>query len=110
MPADKAASAETSGSRNAAGETALAKLGLTLRAAHGEEGVVVAGVDPEGAAADKGLKEGDVILEVAGKTVSRPSDVAQAIDAARTDGKRSVLLRVKSGDGERFVALPARAS
>ena len=37
------------------------------------------GVDPDSAAADKGLKEGDVILEIAGKSVNRPSDVAQAI-------------------------------
>ena len=80
----------------------LAKLGLTLRAAHGQDGVVVAEVDPDSAAADKGLKEGDVILEVAGKSVSRPSEVADAIDAAKTDGKKSVLLRVKSGDGERY--------
>ena len=110
MPVDKTAGTETKGEKNAAGDTALAKLGLTLRAGHGLEGVVIAEVDPEGAAADKGLKEGDVILEVAGKTVSRPSDVVQAIDAARTDGKKSVLLRVKSSDGERFLALPTRAS
>jgi serine protease Do len=109
MPADKTASAETRGSDSNEG-SALAKLGLTLRAAHGQVGVVVSEVDPDGAAADKGLKEGDVILEVAGKPVSRPSEVAAAIDAAKSDGKKSVLLRVKSGDGERFLTLPARAS
>ena len=109
MPADKTASAETRGADENEG-SALAKLGLTLRAAHGQDGVVVADVDPDGAAADKGLKEGDVILEVAGKPVSRPSEVAEAISAARSDGKNSVLLRVKSGDGERFLTLPTRAS
>jgi serine protease Do len=109
MPADKTASAEMRGSDENEG-SALAKLGLTLRAAHGQDGVVVADVDPDGAAADKGLKEGDVILEVAGKPVSRPSEVAEAISAARSDGKNSVLLRVKSGDGERFLTLPTRAS
>ena len=67
-------------------------------------------VDPDSAAAEKGLKEGDVILEVAGKSVTRPSEVAQAIDAAKSDGKKSVLMRVKSGDGEHFLALPTRAS
>jgi hypothetical protein len=30
--------------------------------------------------------------------------------AAKTDGKKSVLLRVKSGDGERYLTLPTRAS
>jgi serine protease Do len=109
MPADKTASAETPNSDNNGG-SALAKLGLTLRAAHGQDGVVVSDVDPDGPAAEKGLKEGDVILEVAGKSVSRPSEVAGAIDAARSDGKKSVLLRVKSGDGERYLTLPTRAS
>ena len=97
-------------SDNGDSASALAKLGLTLRTAHGQDGVVVTDVDPDGAAADKGLKQGDVILEVAGKSVSRPSEVADAIDAAKTDGKKSVLLRVKSGDGERYLTLPTRAS
>ncbi len=109
MPADKMASAETRGSDSNEG-SALATLGLTLRAAHGQDGVIIANVDPDGAAADKGLKEGDVILEVAGKPVNRPSEVAEAINAARSDGKKSVLIRVKSGDGERYLTLPARAS
>jgi len=110
MPADKTASAETRNSDDNGGSSALAKLGLTLRAAHGQDGVVVAEVDPDGAAADKGLKQGDVILEVAGKPVNRPSEVVAAIDAAKSDGKKSVLVRVKSNDGERYLTLPARAS
>jgi len=110
MPADKTASAETRNSDDSGGSpSVLAKLGLTLRA-RGQDGVLVAEVDPDGAAAEKGLKQGDVILEVAGKSVSRPSEVAQAIDSAKTDGKKSVLIRVKSADGERYLALPTRAS
>ncbi len=109
MPADKTASTESHNSDDNGG-SALAKLGLTLRAAHGQDGVMVTDVDPDGAAAEKGLKDGDVILEVAGKSVSRPREVADAIDAARSDGKKSVLLRVKSGDGERYLTLPTRAS
>ncbi len=109
MPVDKTASAETRSSDDN-GASELARLGLTLRPAHGQEGVVVAEVDPDGAAADKGLKKGDVILEVAGKPVSRPSEVVSAIDAAKSDGKKSVLVRVKSNDGEHYLTLPARAS
>ena len=81
-----------------------------MRPAHGQDGVVVAEVDPDGAAADKGLKQGDVILEVAGKPVNRPAEVVEAIDAAKSDGKKSVLVRVKSNDGERYLTLPTRAS
>jgi serine protease Do len=109
MPADKTANAETRNSDDNGG-SALAKLGLTLRPAHGQDGVIVADVDPDGAAADQGLKQGDVILEVAGKSVNRPADVVDAIDAAKSGGKKSVLVRVKSNDGERYLTLPTRAS
>jgi serine protease Do len=87
------------------------KLGLTLAPASrvagaGSEGVVVTGVDSSGTAAEHGFATGDVILEVAGKSVSSPSDVRMAIASVKKDGKRTVLLRVKKGDNTRFVALP----
>ena len=89
----------------------LGKLGLTLAPAarvsgSGSEGVVVTGVDSSGIAADHGFSTGDVILEVAGKSVSTPADIRDVVSSARTDGKRSVLMRVKKGDNTRFVALP----
>jgi serine protease Do len=91
--------------------TDVPKLGLTLAPADsvagaGKDGVVVTEVDPKSAAAERGFKEGDVILEVAGKSVTNAGDVRQAIDAARTDNKNSVLMRVKSGGSSRFVAVP----
>ncbi|ARQ00975.1 Do family serine endopeptidase [Pseudorhodoplanes sinuspersici] len=87
-------------------------LGLQLApagsvAGSGSEGVVVTGVSPDGPAAERGFKTGDVILEVAGKAVSNPADVRKALADARKDNKRTVLMRVKSGEGTRFVALPA---
>lgn len=89
----------------------LGKLGLTLApaarvAGAGAEGVVITGVDSSGVAADHGFSTGDVILEVAGKSVSTPTDVREVITTARTQGKRTVLVRVKKGDNTRFVALP----
>ena len=107
MPADKQVKADFGAQGDAA---ALARLGLTLRANRGDEGVVVADVEPDSPAADEGLRRGDVILEVGGKAVSRPSQVADEIDAAKSGGKKSVLFRVQSDDGERFLALPTRAS
>ena len=91
--------------------TDVPKLGLTLAPANsvagaGKDGVVVTEVDPKSAAAERGFKEGDVILEVAGKSVTNAGDVREAIDAARTDSKNSVLMRVKSGGSSRFVAIP----
>ena len=91
--------------------TDVPRLGLTVAPANsvagaGKEGVVVTEVDPKSAAADRGFKEGDVILEVAGKTVSSAADVREAINAAHDDNKNSVLMRVKSGGQSRFVAVP----
>jgi serine protease Do len=98
------------GSSTARG-TAVPKLGLTVAPANsvagaGKDGVVVTDVDPKSAAAERGFKEGDVILEVAGKSVTNAGDVREAINAARTDNKNSVLMRIKSGGSLRFVAVP----
>src|SRR5450631_3118454 len=87
------------------------RLGLTLApasklAGEAKKGVVVTKVDPKSAAADRGFKEGDVILEVAGKSVANPGDVREAIEAARTDKKNSVLMRLRSGDASHYVAVP----
>jgi serine protease Do len=93
------------------GATNMGKLGLTLAPASrvagaGSQGVVVTGVDGSGAASELGFSTGDVILEVSGKAVSTPADVRNVLATARTEGKRTVLMRVKSGDNTRFVALP----
>jgi serine protease Do len=91
--------------------TDVPKLGLTVAPANsvagaGKEGVVITEVDPKSAAAERGFKEGDVILEVAGKIVASAGDVRDAITSARSDNKNSVLMRVKSGGQSRFVAVP----
>ena len=92
----------------------LDNLGLSLAPAMkvpgaGDNGVVITEVDPNSDAADKGLKVGDVILQVAGETVSQPADVAKgikkAMDKAKDKDKVNVLLQVKTGDQMRFVAL-----
>jgi serine protease Do len=97
--------------QNKDGSIDLSKLGLTLAPADrvagaGKEGVVVTDVDSTGTAAEHGFATGDVILEVAGKDVSTPADVRKAIASVRSQGKRTVLMRVKKSDGTRFVALP----
>ena len=91
--------------------TGVPNLGMTVAPANtvagaGKDGVVVTEVDPKSAAAERGFKEGDVILEVAGKTVMNVGDVRDAIAAAKSDNKNVVLMRVKSGGQSRFVAVP----
>ena len=85
-------------------------LGLTLSPAGdvqgaGEEGVAITDVDQRSEAADKGLKAGDVILEVGGKGVTRPSQVVEGIREAREKGRKAVLMQVRSSRQTRFIAL-----
>src|SRR5579872_3323325 len=81
--------------KSASKGTDVPKLGMTVAPANsvagaGKDGVVVTEVDPKSAAAERGFKEGDVILEVAGKTVASPADVRDAIAAAKSDNKNVV--------------------
>jgi serine protease Do len=109
MAGEKEAKAETT---SQPGEpTQLARLGLTVEPARaGHDGVTVAEVDPDGLAGQKGLQTGDVIIDAGGKPVSSAADITAAFDAAKASGHKAVLLRLKSGDNFRFVALPTQAA
>jgi serine protease Do len=72
----------------------------------GDKGVAIVGVDPNGMAAEQGLAEGDIILDVAGKPVSSPADVKAGIASAKSQGKKAVMMRIQTADGARFVAVP----
>jgi serine protease Do len=107
LPNDQEAKADTGSTSPTAG---LDNFGFALAPAGsvpgaGSDGVVIINLDPDGAAAQKGLKVGDVILEAGGKTVGKPSEVANILADAKKDGRKAVLLRVKSGDETHFVAL-----
>ena len=107
MPEQKQAKAQ--GEKDAS--TDGPRLGLNLAPAKdvggaGSEGVAVVGVDPNGPASERGIKTGDVILDVGGKTVANVADVRKALTDARSAGKNSILLRVKSAEATRFVAMP----
>lgn len=92
--------------------TDVPRLGLTLApagkvaGASGGAGVVVTAVQSGSIAEDHGLRTGDIILDVGGKAVSEPGDVRKHVGDARKAGKHTVLFRVKSGQGTKFVALP----
>lgn len=76
----------------------------------GSEGVVVVEIEPDGLAAQQGLRSGDVILEAGGRKITAAGDVTAALEAARKQGRPALLLRVRSGEQTRFVALTTRAS
>jgi serine protease Do len=109
LPNQRQASAATD-DQNTSG-TDVPKIGLTLAPADsvsgaGERGVVVTSVMPGSVAADHGFQTGDVILDVGGKSVASPLDVRKHLGEARKEGKHTVLFRVKSSQGTKFVALP----
>ena len=63
------------------------------------DGVVITEVDAEGSAAEKGLKAGDVIVEVDQEEVSSPAQVAEQVKKAKDEGYRVVTLLVfRQGD------------
>jgi serine protease Do len=88
--------------------TSVPRLGLTV-APHGGAGVLVTVVDPDGPAAEQGFMRGDVILQAGGRKVANATDLRGALDATQKAGKRTLLMRVKSGDEIKFVTLPVGA-
>jgi serine protease Do len=109
LPAEKQASNDQN--QREVPDSDMPKLGLTLApgskvSGSGDRGVVVTAVAQGGIAADHGFQVGDIILEVGGNAVSTPADVRKSLADARTAGKHTILFRVKSGDGTKFVALP----
>jgi len=98
-----------------------AVLGLSLQALNPQiaralnlppaaRGVVVAQVDPNSDAAEKGIQRGDLVISVNQVAVTAPAQVQAAVEAARRAGRTSVLLLVKRGTGpEAFVGVDIAA-
>jgi serine protease Do len=84
--------------------TSIPRLGMLV--APSADGAIVTNVDPDGVAAEQGFVAGDIILQAAGKKIASAADLRSAIDAAQKAGKHTVVMRVKSADGIKFVALP----
>jgi Do/DeqQ family serine protease len=70
-------------------------------------GVVVTDLDPEGAAATAGFREGDVIKRVNGREVESPSAVKNALNGQT--GKPALMLVTRQG-ADIFIALPTSRS
>jgi serine protease Do len=68
-------------------------------------GVVVESVSGASGAGQKGLRRGAVILRAGDKEVTSPADVPAAVDAAKRAGRTSILLQVRQGGRNLFVAV-----
>jgi len=87
----------------------LATLGTEARAEFGiadeVAGVVVTKVAPASPAEEKGVRPGDVIVEVGQEPVASPAEVESRIADAREAARSSVLFLIQSGGDLRFVPL-----
>jgi serine protease Do len=68
-------------------------------------GVVVTDVAADSPASEKGVRAGDVIVEVAQEEVKNPGQITAKIDDAKKAGRKSVLMLVDRQGDLRFVAL-----
>jgi serine protease Do len=71
-----------------------------------QRGVVVTAVVEGSVAQERGIRPGDVIVEVAQTEVAQPAQVQDKVREQRTQGRRSVLIMVERGGEQRFVGLP----
>ncbi len=86
----------------------MKEFGLELQASPDGDGVEILSVDPESVAAEKGLAKGNVIQSVAGKKVNSIEDVQKQMNEAKNGNRKTILMRVKTSNGVRFVALPLK--
>ena len=88
----------------------LAVLDAESRTAHGisedVEGVVIAEVEPQSAAAERRIEVGDVIVEIGQEAMTTPEDVSARVEELKADGRRNALLMIANKTGElRFVTV-----
>ncbi len=92
------------------GKTELGSLGLAFGPVAGakagsKEGVQITDVGSESDASTKGLKAGDVVLEINSQAVASAADVDAAVKKAEDAGRPGVLVTLKSGDQKRVVSI-----
>jgi len=94
----------------------LAQLGMTLgpldggarakfKIGGGVQGVVITAVEGGSPAAEKNLKAGDVIVEVAGQSVKTPDDVSKKVESDAKAGKKVELLLINRDGDLTYVGL-----
>jgi serine protease Do len=104
------ASADNGGRDAGPGESSSSRvLGMRLEP-NAQGGLTIQGLRGDSDAQDKGLKPGDVILAAGGKKVSTGADLSAAVTAARTAGRKDVLLMVARDGRNSFVPLSIAGS
>jgi serine protease Do len=70
-----------------------------------QKGVVITDVAPNTSAADRGLRPGDVIMEVQQGEVASPDDIQKQVDAARKADRKFVLMLIQREGGTQYIPL-----
>ena len=70
-----------------------------------QKGVVITDVSPNTPAAERGLKPGDVIMEVQQNEVASPNDIQKQVDSARKADRKNVLMLIQREGGTQYVPL-----
>ena len=70
------------------------------------EGALVVDVDADGAAAEKGMRPGDIIVRAANRPVTSPADVSEALARVTEGGGDVLLLLVERQGARQFIAVP----
>jgi serine protease Do len=71
----------------------------------GQEGVVVTRIAADGTAAEAGVNQGDILIQIQQETIAGPQDAARLIALAREQQRRFVALLVRNADGLRWLAM-----
>jgi serine protease Do len=74
-----------------------------------QKGVLITDVAAGSPAADRGIKPGDVIVEVQQQEVNTPAEVVDRVARVRKTDRRSVLMLIQGQDGPRWVPLSLTA-
>ena len=119
-PDDVQVAAATTGDKDVPKPTEISGLGLKLAPITpdtkdkfslnaDQKGVVITDVSPNSSAAERGLKAGDVIVEVQQGEVASPADVQKKVDTVKKENRKSVLLLIQRQDGLQWVPLSLSA-
>jgi len=69
------------------------------------QGVLVVGVDPKSSAAEKGIRAGDIIMEIGQEEVKAPQHVVDSLKKAEKENRKSVLLLINKDGEPRYVSI-----
>ena len=117
LPEDQAQAADAKPAPGPSKSVAVASLGLTVapidddtrqkfQIGADQKGIVITEVAQDGPAAQKGLRPGDIIVEVQQQKVSSPADLQKRVDAVKKEQRKAVLILVQGQDGLRWIPVP----